>query len=108
MLEHERSRWRELVYEIVLTDIKADRLPADGRTGFKVIDYFQPVFRPRQRRQCRVAVAYLDRLFDDQWLLFRGLLDDAGLLDPLDEREARPIAAGHFANAPAAQAHRGI
>src|SRR5438874_3710662 len=85
MFEDERPRRGELVYEIILTDIEADRLPADRWAGFKVINHFQPVLWPRQGGEGRVAVAHLDWLFDDQRLLFGGLFDDAGFLNRLDK-----------------------
>ena len=57
---------------------KRDRLPADRRAGFEVVDDFQVIGRPGQGGERRVAVRHLHRLPDDQRLRRRILLGDAG------------------------------
>ena len=54
--------------EVVVAQAEAERLPADGGGGLEVVDDLQPVRRPGQGGERRVAEADLDRLADDQRL----------------------------------------
>src|SRR5579859_3618201 len=106
--EDEGARGGELGNKVVVAQVEAEDLAADGGLGLEVVNDFQAIGGAGQGSEGCAVGGHLDWLADDQGADHLVLLDNSRFLNDFDEGPAAAVAGGQLADRAAGDFDDGV